>query len=174
MKSWLSAPTIKLSRIKKQFYKKMKSNPEGYTDKYKKLHNLVRNATRNDYSNHLESIINDLHRNQKPFCNFINKSKSCRSPIPALKSDSTVISSDSAKASMFNYYFVSVFTSEDTSNLCDLQAHLPSQLPFFWIILQYHSQKVVEELRTLDVHKACGPDQICPRLLKEGAEQLAP
>ena len=25
----------------------------------------------------------------------------------------------------------------------------------------------------LNVHKACGPDQMCPRLLKEGAEQLA-
>ena len=26
----------------------------------------------------------------------------------------------------------------------------------------------------LNVHKACGPDQICPCLLKEGAEQLSP
>ena len=32
--------------------------------------------------------------------------------------------------------------------------------------------EVVEELLMLNVHKACGPDQMCPRLLKEGAEQL--
>ena len=32
----------------------------------------------------------------------------------------------------------------------------------------------MEELKNLDVHKACGPDQICPRLLKEGAQHLAP
>ena len=29
-------------------------------------------------------------------------------------------------------------------------------------------------MSNLNVHKACGPDQICPRLLKEGAEQLLP
>ena len=34
--------------------------------------------------------------------------------------------------------------------------------------------EVVEELLLLNVHKACGPDQMCPRLLKEEAEQLAP
>jgi len=33
--------------------------------------------------------------------------------------------------------------------------------------------EVVEELKMLNVHKPCGPDQICPRVLKEGADQLA-
>jgi len=141
MKSWLSASTIKLIRLKKLFYKKMKSNPECYIDKYKKLRNLVRNATRNYYSNHLESITNDLHRNQKP---FVNKSKSCHSPIPALRSGSTVTSSDSAKAGIFNDYFVSVFTSEDNSDLRDLRAHLPNQPPFILDSIIISESEVVE------------------------------
>ena len=33
---------------------------------------------------------------------------------------------------------------------------------------------MAEELLMLNVHNACGPDCMCPRLLKEGAEQLAP
>ena len=32
---------------------------------------------------------------------------------------------------------------------------------------------VFSELSTLDTSKACGPDGICPRLLKEGAVELA-
>ena len=33
--------------------------------------------------------------------------------------------------------------------------------------------EVAEELLMLTVHKTCGPDCMCPRLLKEGAKQLA-
>ena len=36
--------------------------------------------------------------------------------------------------------------------------------------MQVTTSEVFSELSTL---KACGPDGICPRLLKEGAEQLA-
>jgi len=61
MKSSLSATTIKLIRLKRLYYKKMKLNPECYTAKYKKVHNQVRDATRRDYSNYLDSITSDLH-----------------------------------------------------------------------------------------------------------------
>ena len=44
MKSWPSAPTIKL--IRKLYYKKMKSNSD--TAKYKKECNQVRDASRSD------------------------------------------------------------------------------------------------------------------------------
>ena len=39
--------------------------------------------------------------------------------------------------------------------------------------MQVTSSEVFSELSTLNTNKACGPDGICPRLLKEGAEQLA-
>jgi len=81
---------------------------------------------------------------------------------------------DSTKAGLFNDYFVSVSTSEDTSTLCDLRSHLPSQPHFILDNIKISETEVVEELKMLNVHKACGPDQICPRVLMEGADQLAP
>jgi len=39
--------------------------------------------------------------------------------------------------------------------------------------MQVTTSEVFSELSTLNTNKACGPDGICPRLLKEGAEQLA-
>jgi len=100
--------------------------------------------------------------------------KSCRNPIPSLKHASDLVSLDSTKAGLFNDYFVLVFTSEDTSTLCDLRSHLPSQPHFILDNIKISETEVVEELKMLNVHKACGPDQICPRVLKEGADQLAP
>ena len=150
----------------------MKSNPAAYTAKYKKLHNQVRAATRNDYFTYLDAITSDLCRNQKPFWNLLSKLDSCRHPIPVLKHYSDLVSSDFAKATLFNDYFVSVFTKEDSSNLHDLWSQLPSQPSFQLDNISISQSEVVEELLMLNVHKACGPDQMCPRLLKEGAEQL--
>jgi len=99
--------------------------------------------------------------------------KSCRNPISSLKHGSDLVSLDSTKAGLFNDYFVSVFISEDTSTLCDLRSHLPSQPHFILDNIKISETEVVEELKILNEHKACGPDQICPRVLKE-ADQLAP
>ena len=91
----------------------------------------------------------------------------------SLKHYSDLVSSDSAKATLFNDYFVSVFTKEDSSNLQDLQSHLPSHPYFHLDNISLPQSDVVKNLLMLNVHKACGPDHMCPRLLKEGAKQLA-
>ena len=174
MKFWLSPSTIKLIRCKCLCYRKMKSDTASYSAKYKNLRNQVRSATRNDYLNHLDSITKNLYCSQKPFWNWIHKIKSCRHPIPSIIHNSELISSDYIKASLFNDYFVSVFTKEDSSNLQNLCHHLPSHPKFHLDNFSVSYSDVVKELSNLNVHKACGPDQICPRLLKEGAEQLSP
>ena len=65
-----------------------------------------------------------------------------------------------------------MFTKEDSSNLQNLQHNLPSQPKFQFNDLSVSYSEVLTELSNLNVHKACGPDQICPHLLKEGAKQL--
>ena len=54
----------------------------------------------------------------------------------------------------------------------NLWSHLPSHPKFDLDSLSVSYSDVVNELSNLNVHKVCGPDQICTRLLKEGAEQL--
>ena len=118
MKCWLSHSIVKLIQLKCLYYKKMESNPEAYSTKYKCLCNQVWSATRKDYCAYLESITNDLCHNQKHFWNLINQVKSCSDlrPIPTIHHSSDFISSDSGKASSFDDYFASVFTKEDFSN----------------------------------------------------------
>ena len=160
MKCWLTLSTLRLIRAKRLCYRRMKSNPSLWS-RYKLWRNKVRSMTRTGYKNYME-----------PFWNWINKLKACRSPIPPLVHNDSVITSDSDKAALFNDYFVSVFTAEHFVDLKELHCHLPSKAFHLDTIIVSPSE-VFEELSTLDLHKACGPDQICPRLLREGAEIIA-
>jgi len=54
-----------------------------------------------------------------------------------------------------------------------VKQHLPASC-FDFEHLSVSPAEVFEELSSLNTHKACGPDQIYPRLLKEGADVLAP
>jgi len=82
--------------------------------------------------------------------------------------------SDYEKAQFFNTYFNSVFTTEDKSSLLSISEEL-GVLNSNIILdsIQTTSSEVSDLLSTLDVNKACGPDLICARLLKEGAAELS-
>lgn len=171
MKCWLSLSTLRLIRAKRLCYQRMKLNSTLWP-RYKQLRNKVRSMTRKDYRNYVDTITSRLHHSEKPFWSWINKLKACRSPIPPLLHDDNVITSDSAKAAIFNDYFVSVFTKECMLNSGELLCHLPNKA-FHLDSITVSPSEVFEELSTLNPQKACGPDGICPRLLKEGAEIIA-
>ena len=81
---------------------------------------------------------------------------------------------DYEKAQYFNDYFVSVLTTEDKSSLLSISEELDvSNSDIMFGSIQPTSSEVLDLLRTLDVSKACGPDLICARLLKEGAAELS-
>ena len=94
----------------------------------------------------------------------------CRNPIPLIYHNNEPVTDDSATASLFNQYFVSVFTKEDLSSLPEVP---PFCSGFTLDQFSVTPSEVFTELSALNTCKACGPDGICPRLLKEGAEYLA-
>ena len=94
----------------------------------------------------------------------------CRHPIPFIYHNNEPVTDDSAKASLFNQHFVSVFTKEDLSSLPEVP---PFCSGFTLDQFSVTPSEVFAEFSALNTCKACGPDGICPRLLKEGAEYLA-
>ena len=132
MKCWLSLSTLRLIRTKRLCYRRMKSNPTLWA-KYKLLRNKVRSMTRLDYKNYVDTITSNFQCSQKPFWSWINKLKACRSPIPPLVHNDNIITCDSAKAALFNDYFVSVFTEEHIADLNKLHCHLPRNA-FVWTL----------------------------------------
>ena len=77
---------------------------------------------------------------------------------------------NSTKSSLFNQYFVSVFTKEDLSSLPEVS---PFCSGFTLDQFSVTPSEIFAKLSALNTGQACGLDGICPRLLKEGAEHLA-
>ena len=102
---------------------------------------------------------------------WLNASKGYREPILTLNYDGSIISDDAAKATCFNDYFSSVFTSEDTASLPDLQSTIVRGSDILTSI-DFTSNDVFDVLTSLNVSKTCGPDFIPARLLKEGAGSI--
>ena len=68
-----------------------------------------------------------------------------------------------AIAAAFNQYFQSVFTVEKLSNLGSLQSSITTQ-PSVIDCISFTPDDVFQELTSLDISKACGPDLIPPLL----------
>ena len=173
MKTWLSEATLHLVRLKRLCYRKLKKlfSPIRQAQ-YNHLRNKVRAATRFDFRTYVNSVTEDLYHKQKVFWSWINRIRACCNPIPPINHKDQVVTSDPTKANLFNQYFVSVFTKEDLSSLPEGPRY-PTSDSFTFDHLSVSPSDVFSELSVLDTDKACGPDGICPRLLKEGATELA-
>ena len=87
-----------------------------------------------------------------------------------LKVNDVVINDSLVKAQTLNEYFTSVFTPITTETPPEL--HVQSAPDINPIIVDTNG--VSELLQSLDIHKACGPDGIPARLLKETREIISP
>ena len=76
-------------------------------------------------------------------------------------------------SNQFNTYFSSVFTVDDGSDVSKLKESL-SIHPSIIDSIKFTTEDVNEELTNLHCDKACGPDLLPSRLLKLGAEFIAP
>ena len=172
MKYWFSETTISFIHKKRQQYLLMRRAPSSVAAaKYRKISNIVRHLTRYDTKHHVLNIYHDYSKNPKKFWSYLNQSKGYRNPIPSLVTDDSLISDDAKKASCFNKYFSSVFTVEDFDSFPDVKSST-AMGPDLIDSVHFTPQAVYDLLHSLCVDKACGPDLIPARLLKEGAESI--
>ena len=78
-----------------------------------------------------------------------------------------LVSSDENKANILNDFFASVFTRENTRDIPDFDKRY-NGMPVTEINVT--KDKVLKDLKSLNVSKSMGPDGCHPRILKETAE----
>ena len=84
---------------------------------FKKVNNQLRNLTRNLKRTYEEQLIQKIKSKPKAFWQYVNSKVKTRPNITELLcSDGTAEGSDAEMATMFNDYFSSVFTCEDTTS----------------------------------------------------------
>lgn len=136
-----------------------------------KVINLIRNAKHVFRQNQANRLANDNSTEKS----WWNVAKSILNPdgdnraIPPLQHNGKVISDDKEKAEIFNEYFSSISTVDET-NLNLPHITIPdNQLQ----TLTFSETDVKDQIKLLNIHKAYGPDNISPRFIKEGCAVLS-
>ena len=90
--------------------------------------------------------------------------------FPLRADDGITYTDNKSKANILNKQFKSVFKNEKDTVLPNIgSSNTPGMTP-----IKVDSAGVLKILKNIDVHKASGPDEIPPRLLKDHANLLAP
>ena len=90
--------------------------------------------------------------------------------IPVLRTETKLCTTDADKADSLNQHFQSVFTPPSEDPVPDKGTSPFPSIPNLII----HQEGVFKQLNQLNPSKACGPDELPPRLLKTVAEELSP
>ena len=115
-------------------------------------------------------MLSEDHDNPKVFWQYIKSRKKDNFGVSPLRKDGLTYNSSKQKADILNDQFSSVFTKEDLSNPPKLpKRHIPSLSQ-----IKVTVRGVFKLLQGLKPHKAAGPDKVPTRLLKLGAQELAP
>ena len=113
---------------------------------------------RNQYFKHL--LNPNSESGHKRLWTYIKSKRQDNIGIASLEVNSTTYTDDLDKANILNNYFSTVFTKEDTSNLPSMEDSAYPTIDS----LNLTVDGVSNLLHDLEVHKACGPDGISPRL----------
>ena len=139
----------------------------------------VQKELRVAHSNYLQEILVDGSNNQydndnkqrvgKRFFSYVKSLKKDSMGVAPLLDEGYLVSDGRGKADILNRQFKSVFTTEDTSSVPTLDNTKYPDIP----PLHITEDGVRKLLEGLNPHKAQGPDQLPPRVLKELASKIS-
>ena len=174
---FMTADLRRLIRKRDKYYhKSKKSNDQRIKKHAKELKALVQRKIRNAYWTYIKNIICDPeepgseHRTTKRFWSFIKSLRKDTCGVSGLYDNDTLKSEPVEKANILNRQFQSVFTNEDISDIPNKGPSLYETMP----IITIDSKGIEKLLTNINPHKACGPDAIPARFLKETAKEIAP
>ena len=180
---WITGHILYMIRKKETLRKKLRSSSSSFLiAKFKQLRLAVKRLISESRARYFESLEQDIQSNPKRFWSAFklsNKASSVPQQVSILstihdtvtgKPVRKLVSSPVEIAEAFNNHFTSIFSSDTV----EPRPQLPPTSGSEFSEISLSPCEVVAALRSLDVTKATGPDEISARLLKETADQIAP
>ena len=180
---WITGHVLYMIRKKESLRKKLRSSSLTYLiAKFKQLRSTVKRMISETRARYFESLEQDIQSNPKRFWSAFKLSDKESSVPQQVSIPSTIHDTVTGKlvrklvsnpveiAEIFNNHFTSIFAND----IVEPRPQLPPTSGPTFSEISLSPCEVVAALRSLDVTKASGPDEISARLLKETAEQNAP
>ena len=169
---WINTSIKRLCRQKQRRYNKARRSGlvEDWSN-YKSIKKHTQKICKEAYEAYVDSIVaTGPENNPKRFWSFIKARRTDHCGVAPLNHNGSVYSDSVAKSNILNRYFNSVYTKELFHNMPTYAESNYPDMPEIEITLN----GVVSLLQKLKPFKACGPDQIPNRILKEVAREIAP
>lgn len=166
--------TRKIKRLIKQrdraFLNMQHNRTESNIQAFRHLKGTVQREIRNGYNTYIEGVIDPGNdKGNKKLWGLVKKLRRDGSRVSPLKSNGSILSNPVDKAHALNEQFQSVFNTPTDDPLPDM-GHSPyPSIPELDITVP----GVRKLLKNLKPHKAPGPDDISPWILKEFADYIA-
>ena len=129
---------------------------------------MFKQLSRQSYTEYLKGVIGDFTTNPKRFWSFLKCFKQSKG-TPVLVSGGVDVNDDVQKANLLNHTFAAKFTDPAVPFIPHVPFSIDATLGDFHV-----SEDVVRRLlQDLVVGKACGPDGLSARILRECAAELA-
>ena len=171
---WISKQLHKLIKKKKSLYRKCKRKGSTKHEKrYNAYRHIVQKMLRKQHAAYVNRLFTDEDKTQdqlsKRFWTYVKHKRSgTTSNIGPLKRGNQLMTTAKDKAELLNNQFVSVF-SNPSEEIDYTKLTLNSKMNDIVI----DKRGVHKLLKSLNPHKAAGPDGISPRVLQELADVLA-
>ena len=139
----------------------------------RRLTQEVKDMIKRKHEDYLANIKHSFANNPKLFWSYHKAIHSNKQQTSSIITHGDIIATTNReKVNLFNSYFSSVFQPKSDQNCFELSDVFESAMQISEI--QLETNEVYEPLRTLNTTKACGPDEIPARILKECALEISP
>lgn len=162
-------------KLHRRWIKTLKSGKDGEDDRkaYKEVRNQVKNRMVKTKVKFERDIAERSKRSPKVFWSYTRSKLKTKTGVAPLlentKDKSSIRYSDKEKADILQRQFASVFTKEPDGELPDFRLRTLTEIS----LPDIDSEIVRKKILQLDVDKACGPDEMHPRLLKELVDEIS-
>ena len=171
---WIDKETKHLTDIRDRLYRKSRKKGSAKTESRFLLYKqIVKKRIRKQHAAYIHNLFTDESKSKedlnKQFWTYVKHRRSqAMTQIGPLKKGVSLVTAAEEMAEMLNNQFVSVF-SKRTPKIDYEVPTLASKMKNITI----SKAGVLKQLKSLKTNKACGPDGIHPRVLKELAPTLA-
>ena len=167
---WFDAAARQALRSKETAFRRLRRNPTPETrEDFSQKRKIFKDAGAKSYSDYLCSLVDSFKTNPKRYWSFLKCFNRKGSVSPVLRDGTRLVSDDSERASLLNDAFASKF--------CDPAVTVHPRAPDYDIPVFNRvcvsQDKVLLILESMNASKACGPDNISARIIRECAAELS-
>ena len=167
---WFDRSVRDSLRVKEDAQRRKKSSPTPENiDRHRTARSEFKSIVNSKYRAYLYALVRDFKDNPKRYWSFLKCLKSSSHVSPVLEHNGSVYKGDVERANCLNECFSRKFSNPAVHTFPEPPLFDAPGLSRFTV----SRDRVVQLLRDLREHKACGPDGLSARVLKECADELS-